>query len=75
MFKWTVLVFSKELTSTSNWRWPSIPGLERFKGGIMHSAHWDETYKFENKRAAVIGVGSSGIQIVPELAKGSYRIR
>ncbi|KAF7553871.1 hypothetical protein G7046_g6971 [Stylonectria norvegica] len=53
----------------NNWRWPSIPGLEKFKGALMHSAEWDEEYQFTDKRAAVIGIGSSGIQILPEIAK------
>lgn len=22
--------------------WPDVPGLERFRGKIMHSAEWDE---------------------------------
>jgi cation diffusion facilitator CzcD-associated flavoprotein CzcO len=33
----------------------------------MHSAHWDSSYDFTGKRVACIGIGSSGIQIVPKL--------
>lgn len=36
----------------------------------MHSARWDDTYDFTGKKVACIGIGSSGIQIVPNLAKG-----
>lgn len=36
----------------------------------MHSAAWDQTYDFTDKKVAVIGIGSSGIQILPEVAKG-----
>ncbi|KAI1869803.1 uncharacterized protein JN550_005784 [Neoarthrinium moseri] len=49
--------------------WPSIPGLRDFKGQITHSARWDHNYDYSNKRIAVIGNGSSGIQIVPQMAK------
>lgn len=35
----------------------------------MHSAKWDTEYDFRGKKAAVIGIGSSGIQIAPELAE------
>ncbi|KAH6693884.1 cyclohexanone 1,2-monooxygenase [Plectosphaerella plurivora] len=49
--------------------WPDIPGLKQFKGHITHSARWDHTYDYSNKRIAVIGNGSSGIQIVPQMAK------
>ncbi|KAH7029586.1 uncharacterized protein B0I36DRAFT_291378 [Microdochium trichocladiopsis] len=49
--------------------WPSIPGLRDFKGHITHSAAWDHNYDYSGKRIAVIGNGSSGIQIVPQMAK------
>ena len=51
----------------NNWKWPSIPGLNDFKGHLCHSASWDRDYDFHGKRVAVIGSGSSAIQIVPEL--------
>lgn len=56
-----------ELNST--WKWPSIPGLSQFPGKKVHSASWDHEYDYSNKRIAVIGNGSSGIQILPQLAK------
>lgn len=46
---------------------PSIPGLSDFKGHITHSAEWEHNYDYSNKRIAVIGNGSSGIQIVPKM--------
>ncbi|PYI21677.1 putative flavin-binding monooxygenase [Aspergillus violaceofuscus CBS 115571] len=49
----------------NDWKWPSIPGLHDFKGRLMHSADWDESYDYSNQKVAVIGNGSSGIQIVP----------
>lgn len=49
--------------------WPSIRGLRDFTGHITHSADWDHDFDYSNKRIAVIGNGSSGIQIVPQMAK------
>ncbi|KAL3436128.1 hypothetical protein BDV09DRAFT_203574 [Aspergillus tetrazonus] len=49
----------------NEWKWPAIPGLHGFKGKLLHSAAWDESYQIE--QVAVIGAGSSGIQIVPAL--------
>jgi cation diffusion facilitator CzcD-associated flavoprotein CzcO len=49
--------------------WPKIAGFEKFKGHITHSARWDHDFDYSNKRIAVIGNGSSGIQIVPQMAK------
>ncbi|RDW81202.1 flavin-containing monooxygenase [Aspergillus mulundensis] len=50
-------------------REPNIPGLKEFRGKMMHSARWDWTYNFENKRIAIIGNGATAAQIVPEVAK------
>ncbi|KAI7972819.1 hypothetical protein EIK77_003965 [Talaromyces pinophilus] len=60
----------------SRWKWPQIDGLHSFQGGapVMHSASWDEEYDFTGKRIAVIGNGSSGIQIVPEMAKVGSKV-
>jgi cation diffusion facilitator CzcD-associated flavoprotein CzcO len=35
----------------------------------MHSARWDWSYSLEGKKVAIIGVGSTAAQIVPEVAK------
>jgi cation diffusion facilitator CzcD-associated flavoprotein CzcO len=58
------------LHTYSNWKWPNIPGFQEYKGKLVHSANWDESLEFTNKKVAVIGVGSSAIQIIPKLAKG-----
>lgn len=47
-----------------------IPGLDRFKGRILHTFDWpDEEVDLSGKRVGVIGTGSSGIQVIPILAK------
>ncbi|KAF2652695.1 putative flavin-binding monooxygenase, partial [Lophiostoma macrostomum CBS 122681] len=51
----------------NNWKWPEIPGLHDFKGKLLHSADWDSDFNVEGKRVALIGGGSSGIQILPAL--------
>ncbi|KAK5000691.1 hypothetical protein LTR66_000482 [Elasticomyces elasticus] len=51
----------------SNWKWPNIAGLRSFEGHLAHSARWDESYSFKDKRVAIIGSGSSAIQIVPQI--------
>ncbi|KAK4864375.1 hypothetical protein LT330_009902 [Penicillium expansum] len=44
--------------------WPDIEGLLSFRGKLLHTSIWDNTYDWSNKRVAVIGNGSSGIQCV-----------
>ncbi|KAI4627901.1 hypothetical protein J4E80_002036 [Alternaria sp. BMP 0032] len=51
----------------NKWKWPEIPGLQDFKGKLMHSANYEEGYDLSNKRVAVIGAGSSGVQIVASI--------
>ncbi|KAH8169099.1 flavin-binding monooxygenase-like domain-containing protein [Sarocladium implicatum] len=62
-----VLISSQGVLVHENW--PQIPGLREFKGHLTHSARWDHSYDYSNKRIAVIGNGSSGIQIVPQMTK------
>ena len=52
----------------SNWKWPEIEGLHEFKGKLCHTANFDTTLDLKGKRVAVIGVGSSGIQITATIA-------
>lgn len=49
------------------WKWPDIPGLFNFKGHIVHTANWDDSYDLKGKKVALIGGGSSGIQLLPEI--------
>ncbi|MGB3664845.1 flavin-containing monooxygenase [Mycolicibacter algericus] len=48
---------------------PDIPGIDTFAGKVIHTAAWDHDYPMAGRRAAVIGTGSTGIQVIPELAK------
>ncbi|KAF9889079.1 hypothetical protein FE257_008056 [Aspergillus nanangensis] len=52
----------------NNWRWPDIEGLQDFKGLKCHTAQWDDSIDYRNKRVAVIGTGSSGVQVIPYIA-------
>lgn len=47
---------------------PSIPGLDKFKGKLFHSAQWDHSYDLTGKNVVSIGTGGSAIQYVPEIA-------
>lgn len=48
---------------------PTIPGIDAFAGQIYHTGQWPQTpVDFKGKRVAVIGSGSSGVQIISEIA-------
>ncbi|MEH7275185.1 flavin-containing monooxygenase [Neobacillus vireti] len=49
---------------------PNIKGLNDFKGEWYHTGRWPHTkVDFTGKRVGVIGTGSSGMQLIPEVAK------
>lgn len=48
----------------SDWRFPNIPGLKDYQGILLHTANWDDNVELEGKSIAVIGNGSSAIQVV-----------
>jgi cation diffusion facilitator CzcD-associated flavoprotein CzcO len=49
-------------------RTPDIPGAERFRGARFHSARWDHTVPLDGRRVAIVGTGSTGVQITKALA-------
>ncbi|TAQ87444.1 hypothetical protein B7494_g4224 [Chlorociboria aeruginascens] len=52
----------------NTWKWPEIEGLHDFKGKLCHTARYDPSTVLDGKRVAVIGVGSSGIQVTANIA-------
>eukprot|EP00440_Ansanella_granifera_P039250 gb/GFBE01042585.1/.p1 GENE.gb/GFBE01042585.1/~~gb/GFBE01042585.1/.p1 ORF type:complete len:563 (+),score=82.11 gb/GFBE01042585.1/:1-1689(+) len=49
---------------------PKIPGIGDFAGRVLHTHDWPhEGVDFSGRRVAVVGVGSSGVQCIPEIAK------
>lgn len=46
---------------------PDIPGLDEFHGPVVHTARWDDELDLTAKDVAVIGTGSTGVQVVSAL--------
>lgn len=52
------------------WTYPDIPGLEDFKGRVIHTAGWPDDYQreqWEGQDVVVIGSGATSIQVVPAM--------
>ena len=49
-------------------RWPDIAGLDDFRGLRLHTARWDPGKKLAGLRVAVIGTGSTAVQVIPPVA-------
>ena len=41
----------------NNWRWPAIPGLDSYKGTLLHTANWDDSVDLTGKHVGLIGNG------------------
>lgn len=53
----------------NQWRWPKIAARERYQGILAHTAQYDPKIDLQGKNVAVIGNGSSGIQVTAAVQK------
>ncbi len=52
-----------------------VVGLERFAGEVYFTSRWPhEPVDFTDKRVAVIGTGSSGVQAIPIIAQQARQL-
>jgi cation diffusion facilitator CzcD-associated flavoprotein CzcO len=54
---------------------PELPGIDTFVGPLFHTARWDHSVDWRDRRVAVIGTGASAVQVVPELARSARSVR
>ena len=48
---------------------PDIPGIDDFAGTVLHAQEWNDDYSLRGTKAAIIGTGSTGVQLIPKLAE------
>ncbi|MCB0976325.1 MAG: NAD(P)/FAD-dependent oxidoreductase [Acidimicrobiales bacterium] len=48
---------------------PPFEGFDTFEGHSFHSARWDHDHDLTGRDVAVVGIGASAIQFVPEIVK------
>ncbi|MGB0513864.1 MAG: flavin-containing monooxygenase, partial [Wenzhouxiangellaceae bacterium] len=65
---WRASVVVSAIGGLSRPNLPSIPGLDRFEGQMVHSQQWDNTLRWKGSQVALIGTGASAAQIAPEIA-------
>jgi cation diffusion facilitator CzcD-associated flavoprotein CzcO len=53
---------------------PAIPGLDTFEGDVVHTARWVDEIATAGRRIAVIGAGSTGVQIISALQGDAQKI-
>jgi cation diffusion facilitator CzcD-associated flavoprotein CzcO len=66
-------------------RLPTISGLKRFSGRILHTAAWDYGYTggdptgapligLSDKRVGLVGTGATAVQLLPHLSRSAKRL-
>lgn len=54
-------------------RYPEWPGLDTFTGPCFHTSRWED-HDLTGKSVAVVGTGSTAVQIVPAIASTAARV-
>ncbi len=53
---------------------PDLPGADEFDGAIVHPTQWTSHHDIRGKRVAVIGNGSTGVQLLAPVAEEAERV-
>jgi cation diffusion facilitator CzcD-associated flavoprotein CzcO len=53
---------------------PAFPGIEEFRGQVVHPQHWPAHLDYEGKRMVVIGSGATAVTLVPALAEKAEHV-
>jgi 4-hydroxyacetophenone monooxygenase len=53
---------------------PDLPGLEEFQGTILHPTQWTEEHDLSGQRVAVVGNGSTGVQLLAPTAREAEQV-
>ncbi|MBX3188907.1 MAG: NAD(P)/FAD-dependent oxidoreductase [Labilithrix sp.] len=53
---------------------PEFPGVERYRGRVVHPQKWTDDIDYGGKRVVVIGSGATAVTLVPEMAKLAARV-
>ncbi len=78
---------SEELEFTCNFLWmcqgyyrhsegytPDWPGLEKYKGQIVHPQTWPDDFDYKDKNVLVIGSGATAATLIPAMAEDCKHI-
>lgn len=53
---------------------PEFPGLEHYRGHLVHPQQWTEDIAYAGKRVVVIGSGATAVTLVPAMAKKAAHV-
>src|SRR5258707_13659564 len=53
---------------------PGWPGMEKFRGRIVHPQKWPEDLEHKDQRVVVIGSGATSVTLVPAMAEAAKHV-
>lgn len=53
---------------------PGFPGIDSFRGTVVHPQHWPEDLDYTGKHVVVIGSGATAVSLVPALARKAAKV-
>jgi monooxygenase len=53
---------------------PEFPGLDSYRGQVVHPQHWPEDLDYAGKRVVVIGSGATAVTLVPAMARTAAHV-
>ncbi|MBC7705619.1 MAG: NAD(P)/FAD-dependent oxidoreductase [Rhodoferax sp.] len=62
------IVMSTGYYNHDNGHTPAFPGMENFKGQIIHPQHWPQDFDSTGKHIVVVGSGATAITLIPAMA-------
>ena len=51
-----------------------IPGLDSFKGQVVHPQFWPEKLEFADKDVAIIGSGATAVTMLPNISRAAKKV-
>ena len=53
---------------------PEFPGIDGFKGRVVHPQHWPQDLDYAGKKVVVIGSGATAVTVVPSMAETAEHV-
>jgi monooxygenase len=53
---------------------PYFPGIERFRGTVVHPQRWPENLDYAGRKVVVIGSGATAVTLVPAMAQRAAHV-
>jgi cation diffusion facilitator CzcD-associated flavoprotein CzcO len=53
---------------------PHFPGIDRFRGTLVHPQHWPAGLDYDGKKVVVIGSGATAVTLVPAMAERASHV-